>query len=279
MTKNRTSAILAGAVVAGLLGLLVAYVGVAQASTDADILGADEYHPQETPSQVISVTGHAETTVDPELLVVKLGISATQFTAADALAENKRMTDEVINAILTTGVSEDEIHTSFIHIVPRYNNEIISEFADPSTGFGSDMPILAGYLVSNVVTVTTQNLTVAADLLDRAVEAGANTVESVDFTLLPETEKLIHERLLAEATSDAKNRAEIVLAQLDQEIVGVESIQTDIYDELDALVDVLDPLTSLLDLFGSAGGEPTPTPTSDQTLEKSVVVTFLIGPK
>lgn len=274
MNKS-ASIVLVGAVAVGLLGFLVAHGGAAQASTDVDVSDADvgmlnagEHNPQKISSGTISVTGYAETTMDPELFVARLGIGITEPTAVEALDENKRMVDEVIKAILNTGVDEDEIHTSNINISPRY----IDEYDE----FDMHTSVLAGYHVSNIVTVTTYNLTIAADILDMAVESGANTVESADFTLSPRTEKIVHERLLAEATSDAKHKAEIVLAQLDQEIVGVESVTVDIKDEIQQVTDALSPLT---DLFSAASGELTTPLSSDQTRESSVVVTFLIGPK
>ena len=274
MNKS-TSIVFVGAVAAGLLGFLVAHGGVAQASTDVDVPDTDvdipnvgEHYPQEISSGTIAVTGYAESTMDPELFVAKLGIGITEPAAVEALGENKRIVDEVIKAILATGVAEDEIRTSNISISPQYTEEW--------DDFDMYTEVLAGYHVSNTVTVTTYNLTIAADILDRAVEAGANTVESVDFTLSPRTEKLVHERLLVEAASDAKHKAEIVLAQLDQEIVGVGSITVDIKDEIEQVADALGPLTDLVAAFS---GESASTLSSDQTLETSVVVTFLIGPK
>lgn len=269
------SIVLVGAVAAGLLGLLIAHGGIAQAAPDVDVSDADvdmldigKHHPQEISSGTISVTGYAETTMDPELLVVRFGVGITEPTAVEALDENKRMVDEVIKAIMSTGVDEDEIRTSNINISPQYTDEW--------DDYGMYTEVLAGYHVSNIVTVSTYNLTIAADMLDSAVEAGVNTVESVDFTLSPKTEKSVHERLLTEATSDAKHKAEIVLAQLDQEIVGVKSVTVDIKDEIEQVTDAISPLT---DLFAAVSDESTSTLSSDQTRETSVVVTFLIGPK
>ena len=273
--NNSISIVFVVAVAAGLLGFLVAHGGVAQASTDVDVSDANvdmpnagEHYPQETSSGTISVTGYAEATMDPELFVARLGIGVTEPTAVEALDENKRVVDEVIKAVMSTGVDEDKIHTSNINIRPQYTDE------DDESGMQTS--VLAGYHVSNMVTVTTYNLTIAADILDRAVEAGANTVESADFTLPSSTEERIHERLLVEATSNAKHKAEIVLAQLDQEIIGVKSVDVDLKDEIEQVVDALNPLTDLLAAFT---GESTSTLSSDQTFETSVVVTFLIGPK
>lgn len=117
VNKNILFAVLAGAAVAGLLGSLAAYGGTAQASSDigvhdndTGILGLDECYPEyderypdldkdypglddcysdlKRSAGVISVSGSAEASVDPDLLIVTLGVNIVEPTAAEALAEN-----------------------------------------------------------------------------------------------------------------------------------------------------------------------------------------------
>ena len=273
MKKSASIIALVGVAAVGLLGSFMAY-GLAQTSTNGDssdtnvaILSAGEVHLQDRSSGIISVNGYAETIVDPDLFVAKLGVSITEDTTAEALDENRRVMDEVIKAIQSVGVAEDEIRIS--------NISIDTPHTDEQNSFDSPSFLVTGYSVSNMVTVTTDNLALAADILDTAIEAGVDRVESADFILSPDTKKLVQERLFVEATSDAKHKAEVVLAQLDQEIIGVESVTVDIKDEIEQVTNVLDPITSLL----AGKGGPMPTLSSDQMLETSIVVTFLIGPK
>ncbi len=294
MNKNILFAVLAATATAGLLGSLAAYGGTAQASPDegapepgssasnpgSDILDLSECYPnldKEYPALgtcdadstnllgSISVSGSAETSVDPDLLVVRLGVNIVEPTAAEALAENSRTLTEVVGAIMAAGITEDEISTSYLSIHPDYSDEW-----DES---GTYKRVLTGYRATNTITVTTSNLTIAADILDGAVGAGANTVESVRFALSPQVEKEVREGLITEAVSDALNKAEIALAPLDQEILGVKSVLVDVDEALKPVGRILESAVAFASLDAS-----TPIFSSDQTIRTSVTITFVIGP-
>ena len=81
-----------------------------------------------------------------------------------------------------------------------------------------------GYHVSNIITVDTAQTDLAADIIDNAVSAGANRVESVSFGQSLETAQQVHDSLLGSAALDAKYRAGLVLDPLGYTIRGVESI-------------------------------------------------------
>ena len=215
MNKNILFAVLAATATAALLSSLAAYGGMAQASPDAGaydtgagILDLDECYPdldKDYPALdkcypdstsflgSISVSGSAEASVEPDLLIVRLGVDIVEPTAAEALAENSRVLTGVVDAIKSAGITEDEINTSYLSIRPDYSDEWDE--------FGMYKRVLVGYRAANTITVTTSNLTIAADILDGAVGAGANTVESVRFALSPQVEKSVREGLITEAVS------------------------------------------------------------------------------
>lgn len=295
VNKNILFAVLAGAAVAGLLSSLAAYGGTAQASqdigvhdNDIGILDLDECYPKyderypdldkdypgldncysdlRKSTGVISVSGSAGASVDPDLLTVTLGVDIVKPTAAEALAENSRVLTGVVDAITSAGVTEGEISTSYLNIYPDYEG-VWDEF-------GNYQRMLVGYRASNTITITTSNLTIAADILDGAVGAGANTVESVRFALSPQVEKSIREDLIAEAVSNALNKAEIALDPLDHEIVGIQSVLVDVDEAIAPVSRILE------DTFAFAADEgSTPIFSSDQTLRTFVTVTFYIGPE
>ena len=294
MNKNILFAVLAATATAGLLGSLAAYGGTAQASPDegapepgssasnpgSDILDLSECYPnldKEYPALgtcdadslgllgSILVSGSAETSVDPDLLVVRLGVNIVEPTAAEALAENSRTLTEVVGAIMAAGITEDEISTSYLSIHPDYSDEW-----DES---GTYKRVLTGYRATNTITVTTSNLTIAADILDGAVGAGANTVESVRFALSPQVEKEVREGLITEAVSDALNKAEIALAPLDQEILGVKSVLVDVDEAIAPVGRLLESAAAFASVDAS-----TPIFSSDQTIRTSVTITFVTGP-
>lgn len=174
----------------------------------------------------------------------------------------------VVDAITSVGVTEDEISTSYLSIYPDYEG-VWDEF-------GNYQRMLVGYRASNTITIATSNLTIAADILDGAVGAGANTVESVGFALSPQVEKSIREGLIAEAVSNALDKAEIALDPLNQEIVGVQSVLVDVDEGIGPVSRILEDAFAFA---SAADADSTPIFSSDQTLRTFVTITFYIGPE
>ncbi len=108
--------------------------------------------------------------------------------------------EELIQAIRDFGVEANDIRTTNFSIYPM-------DRFDPSTGLPSGEKV---YAVDNTVYVTVRNLETLGDLLDTAVQAGANTVNSIQFDVEEKDEALQQAR--AEAVEDARNQAQ-ALAQ------------------------------------------------------------------
>jgi len=62
--------------------------------------------------KVISVTGVAATSADPDLLVVTFGVEAQEKTAGGALAANSESMDAVVSAARSLGIPEDDLARS-----------------------------------------------------------------------------------------------------------------------------------------------------------------------
>lgn len=210
----------------------------------------------------ISVQGTALTSVQPDLLIVTLGVETRNDTAIEALWSNSILMNSTVTAILATGVTEDEISTSQFNIRPVYGDYIEETNERP----------LIGYDVANALSIKTTNLEIAPDIIDAAVAAGTNRVNSVHFTLSPELESEIRESLIADAVLNAKAKAETALAPLDYEITGVRSIMLSEYGipyyEFSGMESVRAQSMPRTQFF-----------TSDQEISTNVDVTFTISKK
>lgn len=116
------------------------------------------------------------------------------------------------------GITDEELSTSGFNIYPVYR-----DISDPITGIYVKSE-LSGYRVSNILTVKTTKLTLASSILDMAVEAGANRVDGVYFTLSPQTQLAVQNDLIEKAVLNAKSKAEKAIAPLGQKIVGVKMV-------------------------------------------------------
>jgi hypothetical protein len=228
-----------------------------------------ETTPYPSREKTISVTGSATTSVAPDLLVVQFGVEVQKETAKDALDSNTKLMTAVVNAIKATGISDNEIKTAQLTIYPVYES-----YQDKITGVYKQK--LVGYSVSNIIRVETKQLSLASSIIDGAVAAGTNRVDSVYFTLSPQKQMQVSDDLLAEAIKNARTKAEKALEPLDYQIIGVKQV---------SLSDFGYPRPPPIPYYKAAYDSATPTISStpvfssDQDVNTTASVVFIIGSK
>ena len=221
-----------------------------------------------TPSleKTLSVTGMATASVDPDLLTVNFGIEIQKPTAKQALEENSKMMKNVISALKSVGITESEISTSSLNIYPVYEY-ISDEF------LGIQTRELVGYKVSNILSVETEKLNLAAAIIDNGVDAGVNRVDSVYYSLSPQKQMDLKDDLLEQAITNAESKAKKALIPLEHTVIGVKSISLSEFG-----MPYPQPVFSG-DFAMSESKIMTSTPvfSSEQDITTSVQVVFLIG--
>ena len=185
------------AAVAGLVLVLAFAVNLTPAENQA----IAETTPFPSREKVISVTGTATSSVEPDLLVITFGVETQEKTAKQALESNSQLMNAAVSAIQSVGISDDELSTSRFNIHPVYDS-----YRDEKGKYTQE---LIGYRVTNSISVETTNLNLAADIIDSAVAVGANRVDSVYFTLSPEKQLDIKDDLIGKAVLNAKDKAEM----------------------------------------------------------------------
>jgi uncharacterized protein YggE len=122
---------------------------------------------------VIRVVASDTISAKPDQAELALGVTTDKKTAAAAVAENDRKMEAVLAVLKKEVGSDGEVKTTELSVRPRFQERRDAETAEH----------IIGYTVTHIVQVRTANIRAAARLLDVAFEAGANTVERVDFTL------------------------------------------------------------------------------------------------
>jgi len=218
--------------------------------------------------KVISVTGTATTSVEPDLLVITFGVETQEKTAKQSLESNSQIMTSVVTAIKSVGITEDELSTSRLNIFPVYDS-----YRDQLTGkYTQD---LIGYRVTNTITVETTNLDSAADVIDSAVQAGVNRVDSVYFTLSPEKQLDVKDQLIGKAVLNAKSKAEKALTPLNHKIIGVKAISLSEFG-IPPPIAMFQTLDMAM-MEGAAVKSSTPVFSSEQDVSTTASVIFLIG--
>jgi uncharacterized protein YggE len=169
-------------------------------------------------NSTLSVIGTAETMVKPDKVTLTLSVETTNKTANAALTANSETMDNVLDALKTSGVKENETSTSFFNISPNYNFTQEEDFRPVQSRD------IISYTVTNSITVDSTNLLNVSQWIDTAVQAGANDVSSVSFLLSDKKSELVKNDLMRQAIMDAKNKSDIAASALGLEVVGVRSI-------------------------------------------------------
>jgi len=148
------------------------------------------------PERTLSVAGTGTAYLVPDIAYLYLGVHTEKLTAAEAVAENNTQTQGVISALTDFGIDGKDIRTTNFSIWPM-------DKYDPVTGQPSGQKT---YAVDNTVYVTLRDLDKLGDLLDTIVQAGANTVNSIQFDVADKDAALKDAR--AAAVKDATAKAQ-----------------------------------------------------------------------
>lgn len=221
-----------------------------------------KYDPSE---QTISVSGTATASSSPDSLVIILGVESEAKTANESLSENSNSLNSVISSLTNSGLSEDDIQTSNFSIYPMYDS--IKDFN------GNWQQVLTGYRVSNILSIQTDKIDSAGDIIDAAVSSGANRVDNVSFQLSDDKYQKISDDLIADAINDATQKAEKALVPLKQKIVGVKSVV--IHDNVVPYYD--SPMRASFDGFAESSMKSAPIMSGDEEITTNVSIVFYIS--
>lgn len=181
------------------------------------------------PVRTLNVNGTGQAFLSPDIAYIYIGVHSEEATAAEAVAANNEETQQVIEALKEAGVDAKDIRTTNFSIWPN------QQYGPDGQSTGTR------YVVDNSVFVTVRKLDNLGDLLDSAVAAGANSINSIQFDVADKTEALKKAR--EEAVEDAKEQAQELADVSGMKLGEVQSIG--FYDSAPV---------PYLDTFGKGGG-------------------------
>jgi len=207
------------------------------------------------------VSGTASISVEPDQGIIILGVHTEASTASETTQTNAEIMNRIKEALENLGIPENEIQTVTYRLSPRYVNQYDAHGNYTGQRF-------VGYTLDHKFQVTVDNLNNISEAIDTAVNAGANRVDSVEFTVKGAEE--IRLRAIREATLSAKAKAETIAETLGVNIIGVSSVS-----ECNAWV-VSNTVRLEYDA-SSNSSPPTPIQPGLAQISASVSVTFAIG--
>lgn len=154
----------------------------------------------------LMVTGESDSKASPDTAVIVLSVVTQNARALEAQQQNARKSDAVIQAIKQAAGANPEVKTSDYSL-------------EPQRDWWGGMPRIKGYEARNSVMVTTGALDNVGAILDAATQAGANSVDTVRFTLREGKEA--RGQALGDAGKQAMAKAEAMAKAMGGRIVRV----------------------------------------------------------
>jgi hypothetical protein len=172
-----------------LAALLTGCAGAAFAQSETPTAQGEEAKVTRT----VTVTGSGKVYLTPDIAYITIGVHTEGENAAEAVASNNAQAQEVIDALLAQGIAERDIQTTNFSIYPQ------QEYDTEGKPTGK-----IKYIVDNSVFVTVRDITNVGDVLDAAVQAGANTISGIQFDVEDKTAALSEARKAAVADAGVK---------------------------------------------------------------------------
>lgn len=143
----------------------------------------------------LTVTGNGMVYGAPDKAIVSVGIEERNKNAAEAVASATTKMTRIIDAMKALGVEAKDLQTTNFSIYAQqdYDNE------------GKPLSTYT-YVVNNSLNVVVRDLAKVGDVLGNAVDAGANSIGGVTFSV--EDTAALEAQAREQAMADAKARAE-----------------------------------------------------------------------
>lgn len=204
----------------------------------------------------IQVTGQAQISVPADRAHITFSVETEGSTAGEATSANASLMEQVISAIRGMNLPGADLETFGYALMPEY------QISREGTGTRS----ISGYRVQNTLRVTLPEVTSVGPVLDRAVEAGANRVASLQFDA--SDTRAAQTQALRQAVNQAREQAETIAAAMGVRLGMALEVQGG------ANAPLPQPMGGVM--FRAAAEAVTPVEAGDQTVTASVTIQYRI---
>ena len=208
----------------------------------------------------ISVSGTGEIWTKPDLVLIDFSVVGEKKTVIEAMAENTKKMNSVIEAIKSQGVEEKDLKTTNFSISPRY------EWYEKSEIYPAGKRVLVGYEVNQTLQVKIRDLTKIGNIIQVATEAGANQVGDLRFMIDKQDE--LKSQARKEAIEKAKVMAKEIAGQLGVKLVKI----TNFSENATAPI----PYPYFMERAMGGGAETPQIQTGENKIEVQVSITYEI---
>lgn len=170
---------------------------------------------QDYPPNTITVSGVGSASGAPDIARLDVGVDVVDADVATAFNTASDTLSNVINALVEAGIAREDIRTSGI-------NMWVEDRFGMDTGGEQGQRV---YHVSQSLNIVVRDISTVGDVITAAVEAGANQIYGLTFSISDTT--ALEEEARAEAFANAQERAgnlaEVMGVTLGEPVIVIEN--------------------------------------------------------
>ena len=208
-----------------------------------------------TAARLIEVSGTGEIQAAPDLATLEIAIETHAASADHAAGLNGALAAKVHDALISKLGDKGMMWTGGYSLFPEYT--------EPRDG----KPTVSGYKAENSITVQTGELGLVGPLIDTAIAAGANRINTLNYGLRADSKA--RSEAIAKAARDAQTQASALADALGVKLGPVIKASTE--SEVRPI-----PLTRFAGSAAMAANVPTPIAAGQVTVPATVSLTFAI---
>jgi uncharacterized protein len=191
---------------------IVAYSAMSAKASQADTGTNQQSEITNTTQSTITVTGTGVATGVPDEIQIVLGVTTLGPNATQVLLQNSANMTNAINAIeKNVGINNSDIQTVNFNFNPTY---------------AEGTNTINGYQASNQIQINLQGSQVSLldPVINAAVNAGANTIQSIQYVLSNSLQAKLQNDALVGAIQSANQTAQLSAKSEGLNVVGIQSV-------------------------------------------------------
>lgn len=169
-------------------------------------------HAEPVMPRAITVQGEGKVKIAPD----KATVNVTAYTEDKNLSEAKKLNDEKVKKLLNiakeAGVADNDIKTLYANVEPKYR--YVQE---------SGKQIMEGYIVSNSVELTLNDIEKLSTVMKQLVDGGFDRINGIQFDL--KDRETVEQEALLKAVDQAHAKADKVAGRINSKLGEVLFVQ------------------------------------------------------
>ncbi|MCT2536125.1 SIMPL domain-containing protein [Aquibacillus koreensis] len=141
----------------------------------------------------MKVNGVGKISVEPNIAEIQVGVVTKDTNVTQAQQANSQVINKIIDSLASLQVSGNNIQTADYFIIPQYDYE-------------DGTSIFTGYQVTHMLSIIIENLRFVGEVIDTAVQQGANRVSNINFKV--KDEQFYYQQALTKALENGVAKAQ-----------------------------------------------------------------------